>query len=62
MSEYDVEGMHCAHCEMLVRMELEDAGATNVEADAKTGKVRFEGDLDREAVARAIETAGFKLA
>lgn len=62
MTEYQVEGMHCAHCEMLVKMELEDAGATDVTADAQTGKVTFEGDVTPEAVEKAVEAAGFKLA
>lgn len=56
-----VEGMHCAHCEMLAKVELEDRGAKNVHADAETGTVTFDGDLTSAQVEAAIEAAGFKI-
>ena len=63
--EYDVVGMHCHSCEMLVVSELEDAGATNVVANHETGKVTFDdedGKLTDEIVKQAVEAAGFSLA
>lgn len=62
MTTIDVKGMHCAHCDMLVTMELEDRGATNVKADHETGKVTFDGDLSPEVVKEAVEAAGFSIA
>lgn len=62
MGKISVSGMHCKHCEMLVTMELEDRGATDVAADATTGTVTFEGDLAPEKVEEAVKAAGFELA
>ena len=62
MTEVQVKGMHCAHCDMLVTMELEDRGATDVVADHESGLVRFEGDLSPEQVKEAVEAAGFSIA
>lgn len=62
MNKIDVKGMHCKHCEMLVSMELEDRGATDVKADAATGEVTYEGDLTPAQVAEAVVAAGFELA
>ena len=62
MSTINVKGMHCAHCDMLVTMELEDRGATNVTANHETGVVTFDGDLSPETVKEAVEAAGFQVA
>ena len=62
MTTINVKGMHCAHCDMLVTMELEDRGATDVKADHETGVVVFEGDLTPEQVKEAVEAAGFSVA
>ncbi len=62
MTTINVKGMHCAHCDMLVTMELEDRGATDVKADHETGVVTFEGDIAPEQVKEAVEAAGFSLA
>lgn len=61
MQTIHVEGMHCAHCEMLVAAELEDRGAHHVQADASSGTVTFEGDISPQAVAEAVSAAGFTL-
>lgn len=61
MQHIDVKGMHCGHCEMLVTLELEDRGATDVKASAADGTVEFEGDLTPEQVAEAVQAAGFEL-
>ncbi len=62
MTTINVKGMHCAHCDMLVTMELEDRGATNVSANHETGVVTFDGDLSPERVKEAVEAAGFQVA
>ena len=62
MTTINVIGMHCAHCDMLVTMELEDRGAKDVKADHETGVVTFEGDLSPEQVKEAVEAAGFSVA
>lgn len=56
-----VRGMHCKHCEMLVTLELEDAGAHDVVANAETGEVTYKGSLSHDAVAQAVRAAGFEL-
>ncbi|NHX36578.1 MULTISPECIES: heavy-metal-associated domain-containing protein [Halolamina] len=58
-----VEGMACGSCEETV----EDAvgaleGAESVEADNTTDTVEIEGDVDTDAVADAIEDAGYTVA
>ena len=62
MTTVNVKGMHCAHCDMLVTMELEDRGAHDVKADHETGVVTFEGELTPEQVKEAVEAAGFSVA
>lgn len=59
MAELHVEGMHCAHCEALVREELKAVGAKDVHADAQTGLVTFTGEVSAEAAEKAVEAAGF---
>lgn len=44
-----VKGMHCKSCEMLIADALEEAGATNISADHKTGTVTFKGITDTKA-------------
>lgn len=62
MTTIRVAGMHCAHCDMLVTMELEDRGAKNVVSNHETGVVTFEGDLTPAQVKEAVEAAGFSVA
>lgn len=60
--ELRVNGMTCAHCEHAVNAELSALpGVENVRADAASGQVRITHDaaLDRTAVERAIESAGY---
>lgn len=58
----NVEGMHCNACEKLVGSALEDLGATDVSASHQTGVVTYRGELDRDAIAKAVSAAGFELA
>lgn len=61
MPEIAVAGMSCGHCEQTVEEALADVtGVTDATADNETGNVRYEGDADPEAVAAAIEDAGYE--
>lgn len=66
MSEtaYTVEGMTCGHCVSAVTEEISQlAGVRNVQVDLGTGSVTVTSDapLDREAVAAAVDEAGYTL-
>ncbi|MDH5020483.1 heavy-metal-associated domain-containing protein [Halobacterium rubrum] len=60
MPSIDVEGMSCGHCEETVEDALADVdGVTSATADNESGEVSYEGDADRDAVAAAVEDAGY---
>lgn len=61
MLELAVTGMTCGHCAATVRKALGNvAGVHTVEVDQPTGRATIRGrDLDRAALARAVESAGF---
>ncbi|WP_426363969.1 heavy-metal-associated domain-containing protein [Streptomyces sp. E-08] len=61
---YQVKGMTCGHCEGAVSGEISEIpGVSTVTAVAKTGEVTVVSDapLDREAVAAAVDEAGYEL-
>ncbi|MEX0173873.1 heavy-metal-associated domain-containing protein [Streptomyces sp. LMG1-1-1.1] len=61
---YQVKGMTCGHCEGAVAGEISEIpGVSSVTAVAKTGEVTVVSDttLDREAVAAAVDEAGYEL-
>ena len=63
ISEYQVTGMTCGHCEMSVREELgRVAGIEQVEVSATTGKlvVTTSEPVDDAAVLAAVEEAGYR--
>ena len=63
ISEYQVTGMTCGHCEMSVREELgRVAGIEQVEVSATTGKlvVTTSEPVDDAAVLAAVEDAGYR--
>lgn len=63
--EYSVTGMTCDHCARSVGTELGKlVGVRDVRVDLVTGRVSVTSDeqLDREAVAAAIDEAGYELA
>ena len=67
MSEqtYTVTGMTCDHCVRAVTEELEKLpGVTGIEIELSTGQVTIqaEQDLDRVAVAAAVDEAGYEVA
>lgn len=62
VSEYQVTGMTCQHCEMSVREEVvEINGVESVEVSAETGKLRVTSAdaLDDATVLAAVDEAGY---
>jgi copper chaperone CopZ len=60
---YTVEGMTCGHCELSVREEVEEiVGVESAKADHTTGRLTVRGDVEDDAVRRAVEAAGYKMA
>lgn len=62
ITEYQVTGMTCGHCEMSVREEVSEvAGVDAVQVSAQTGKLVVEasGDVDDASVLAAVGEAGY---
>jgi copper ion binding protein len=61
---YDVKGMTCDHCVRAVSSELGGiSGVEEVQVDLSSGKVTVisEQPLDHDAVAAAVDEAGYEL-
>lgn len=57
-----VEGMSCGHCVRAVTEAVQEvAPGAGVHVDLATGLVRVDGPAAPEAVARAIEDAGYRV-
>lgn len=59
-----IEGMTCGHCEMSVTKELSKlAGAHDIKVSAAEGSahVVLDDSVDTDAIAAAIDEAGYKL-
>lgn len=62
---YTVAGMSCSHCVASVSAEIgRIRGVTDVRVDLASGRVTVTSDqpLDTEAVAAAVDEAGYELA
>ena len=61
---YTVSGMTCGHCVMSVREEVSEvAGVTSVDVDLASGRLTVAGEgFTDEAVAAAVEGAGYEIA
>jgi copper chaperone len=60
---FTVTGMTCGHCELSVREEVEELdGVSSATADRASGRLTVVGDVDPDAVRKAVETAGYTLA
>ena len=62
---YTVTGMTCAHCVSAVTEEVTAVfGVTDVQVDLETGALTVTSDtpVDDEAVAAAVDEAGYALA
>ena len=63
-TEYTVQGMTCGHCAHAVTTELKKLeGVSDVRVTVETGAVQVDSAaaLDLEAVAAAIDEAGYEL-
>ena len=59
---YVVHGMSCDGCEAAVEEALAELpGVVSVDADSETDVVTIEGAAEREAVAAAVEDAGYEM-
>lgn len=64
MKTYTVSGMTCDHCVRAVRSEVGSVtGVSGVDVDLATGALVVTADVpvDDEAVAAAVEEAGYQL-
>ncbi|UQU67493.1 cation transporter [Couchioplanes caeruleus] len=62
---YTVTGMTCSHCVNSVSSEIKQIpGVTDVQVDLSSGSVTVTSDqpLDEDAVAAAVDEAGYELA
>ena len=62
---YTVTGMTCAHCVNSVSSEIKQIpGVTDVQVDLSSGSVTVTSDqpVDENAVAAAVDEAGYELA
>jgi copper chaperone len=63
MQTYTVPGMSCGHCKAAVAEEVSGVpGVTAVEVDLDAKLVTVHGDADPDAVAAAIDEAGYDVA
>jgi copper chaperone CopZ len=62
--EYAVHGMTCAHCVTSVREEVSEvAGVCGVDVDLASGRLTVTGEqLDDQAIAAAVDEAGYEVA
>ncbi|GAA5038210.1 heavy-metal-associated domain-containing protein [Microbacterium fluvii] len=65
VTEFQVTGMSCGHCEQAVRTEVGKlAGVDGIDVSAQTGRlvVTSTGALDDTAVIAAVDEAGYDAA
>ena len=63
MLSFKVEGMSCGHCVQSVTQAVQKvAPNAQVAVDLEAGRVDVAGDDRRDALAAAIEEAGYKVA
>lgn len=60
--DFQVKGMHCESCEMLIKDEISSLGATDVRISHRsgTGSAAFSKTIDDGQILAAIERAGYK--
>ncbi len=64
-TEIKVEGMHCNHCASKVETavkSLDGVKSVKVDLDTKSVEIVSSTEIDRVALAKAIENAGFAVA
>ncbi len=61
VKKYKVEGMTCNHCKSSVETVIFELGnIKEVVADPSTNSVQIDGEVDAEAVKKAVESRGFE--
>lgn len=61
---FKITGMHCQSCELLVKEDLEDAGAKTVKASHEKELLELEynpHNLSKEKVKEIVSDLGFKI-
>ena len=61
MTTLHVQGMKCQHCAAATQKVFEELGAKDVKVDLAKAEVRFEGQIDKEALRKAISAQGYTL-
>ncbi|MCL4385468.1 MAG: heavy-metal-associated domain-containing protein [Actinobacteria bacterium] len=52
--QIEIKGMHCTGCSSLIKMSLEGAGLTNVNADIKTNTATFESSSNEPSKIKEV--------
>lgn len=61
MATISIKGMSCQHCVASVTKALEGIpGIINVNVDLEKGEARFDGDVDKDIIKKAITKIGFE--
>lgn len=57
-----IEGMSCGHCKMAVEKALQAVpGVVSASVNLEKKEALVEGNADRDALAKAVENAGFEV-
>lgn len=56
-----IEGLTCGHCESAVTKNLAELNLTDITVSSAAGTAKFNGEIDQETLAAAIDDAGYKL-
>ena len=60
---FQVQGMSCGHCVTMVTQAVRGVDPqAEVKVDLASGRVEVNSDQDRQALARAIEEEGYRVA
>jgi copper chaperone len=61
MTQLNVTGMTCGHCQKAVKEALERVpGVESAQVDLKTGVATLEGSADLQVLIRAVEDEGYQ--
>lgn len=61
MTQLNVTGMTCGHCQGAVKSALEAvSGVNNVEVDLDSGLAKVAGEVDVQKLLAAVEEAGYQ--
>lgn len=61
VTELQIEGMTCDHCQHAVKSALEGVnGVRTAEVNLSTGRAKVEGDADTATLLAAVEDEGYR--